>query len=265
MKKIETTSVSARPTLDALMTSAKLDADINSVAELLKSADSAESVSDAEKALDEAQKIVADVNAREVANIILNVVSGVDSDAAWKLLLSTGTYQPYKITAKTTKGVTEHKCVRADRTVVPALIVFSAFKETHDGALMTAEGYMTAIRKFYWKFCVNKAQDLGVAKLTLSDAAVAELFPDGKIPSANKLEDEMNTAAKALFPTFEGKLYRKNLIAINDYLVNGKVFKATIANENKCIDALIRCLILTYEGANTELVSRGKIYRADKH
>ena len=228
--------------------------------------------SDVEKALEDAQKVVADVNAREVANIILNIIDGSDSVSAWKLFLSAGTYQPYKITQKTTKGKTTHSCIQGDKTVVPFAIVFAAFSETHSGASMTENGWMTAVKRFYWKFAVNKAQDLGVAKLALSESARKEMFEDGKIPSANKLEDEMNTAALALCHQFgelvDGKhlkLYRRNLVAINDYLVNGKVFKATIANENKCVDALIRCMILTYADQNTELVSRGKIFQADKH
>ncbi len=270
-KTIETLSVTARPTFDALMESSKLTANIADVDALLKTVDGSESVSDAEKALEDAQKIVTDVNAREVANLILTIIDGADAVAAWKLFLSAGTYQPYKVTQKTTKGKTTHSCIQGDKTVVPFAIVFAAFKETHNGATMTADGWMTAIKRFYWKFAVNKAQDLGVAKLTLSESAHKELFPDGKIPSANKLEEEMNVTALALCPDFGGliegknlKLYRKNLIAINDYLVNGKVFKATIANENKCVDALIRCMILTYADQNTELVSRAKIYKADK-
>nr|DAG29091.1 MAG TPA: hypothetical protein [Caudoviricetes sp.] len=270
-KTIETTSVNARPTFDALMASSKLAANIADIDALLKTADSSESVAEVEKALEDAQKIVDDVNSREIAVSILNIVSGADAESAWRLFLSDGTYQPFKVTKKTTKGKTTHSCIQGDMTVVPFAIVFTAFSETHSGATMTENGWMTAIKKFYWKFAVNKAQDLGVAKLALSESARKELFPDGKIPSANKLEDEMNVAALALCPQFSGlvdgktlKLYRRNLVAINDYLVNGKVFKATIANENKCVDALIRCMILTYAGQNTELVSRAKIYKADK-
>lgn len=271
MKKIETTSVSARPTFDALMASSRLAANIADIDALIKIADSAESVAEVEKALEDAQKIVDDVNSREIAVSILSIVSGADAESAWRLFLSDGTYQPFKLTKKTTKGKTTHSCVQSDKTVVPFSVVFTAFSETHSGATMTASGWMTAVKKFYWRFAANKAQSLGVARLTLSESAQKELFPDGKIPSANKLEDEMNVAALALCPQFGSlidgktlKLYRKNLIAINDYLVNGKVFKATIANENKMVDALIRCMILTYAGQNTELVSRAKIYKADK-
>ena len=270
-KTIETLSVSARPTFDALMASSKLTANIADVDALLKTADSSESVSEVEKAIEDAEKIVLDVNSREVANIVLSIVSGADAESAWRLFLSDGTYQPFKLTKKTTKGKTTHSCIQSDKTVVPFSVVFTAFSETHSGATMTASGWMTAVKKFYWKFAVNKAQDLGVAKLALSESARKELFPDGKIPSANKLEDEMNVAALALCPQFGSlvdgktlKLYRQNLVAVNDYLVNGKIFKATVGNENKMIDALIRCMILTYAGQNTELVSRAKIYKADK-
>lgn len=236
---------------------------IETVASILEEADKAADVATASAKLDEADAIVSAVNAKCVADTALGIADCETVNDAWEMYLATGAYFPYKVTAKTKKGVTTHSLIQGDKVIIRPETVFKAFKERH-GVAMTGDAYMLSVTRFYWAFAVNKAGDYSVVPPTLNAKALEELKAEGKIPSGNSLENRMNLAAKAVNPTFTGKLYRKNLIAINDFLINGKVFKATIGNENKMLDALVRCMMLSVSGKDTELVARGKCFKADK-
>ena len=117
---------------------------------------------------------------------------------------------------------------------------------------MVSEGYMTAVVDFYWAFVSSKVADLDAAPLKLKEKYSA------RPASGNDLEKLMNTAAQALYSALSFKLYSKNLIAINDYIVKGTVFKARIGGENKLIDALVRCMMVEKANRKITIDARGK-------
>lgn len=224
---------------------------LESVKAALTAADAATSVADVDSLLNDAQESVARINARSEAQLAMAIIGEPDVDTAWGVYLSHGIYTPLKITTTTKKGVTTHSVKQGDDLIVSPVKLFDAYKEKH-GVSMVSEGYMTAVIDFYWAFCSSKVADLDAAPLKLKEKYAA------RPASGNDLEKLMNTAAQALYSAISFKLYRKNLVAINDYIVKGTVFKARIGGENKLIDALVRCMMV--EKANRKIVidARGK-------
>lgn len=224
---------------------------IESVKSALTLADKAKSVAESDALISEAQESVARINAREEAKLALAILNESDVDIAWGVYLSHGIYTPWKITSQTKKGVTTHSVKQGDDLIVSPVKLFDAYKEKYNVA-MVSEGYMTAIVDFYWAFVSSKVADLDAAPLNLKEKY-------GKRPaSGNDLEKLMNSAAQALYSALSFKLYRKNLIAINDYIVKGTVFKARIGGENKLIDALVRCMIMEKANRKITIDARGK-------
>ena len=224
---------------------------IESVKSALTLADKAKSVAESDALLSEAQESVARINAREEAKLALDILNESDVDIAWGVYLSHGIYTPWKITSQTKKGVTTHSVKQGDDLIVSPVKLFDAYKEKYNVA-MVSEGYMTAVVDFYWAFVSSKVADLDAAPLKLKEKYSA------RPASGNDLEKLMNSAAQALYSALSFKLYRKNLIAINDYVVKGTVFKARIGGENKLIDALVRCMMVEKANRKITIDARGK-------
>ena len=237
--------------LKLVLESNALNLTLDSVRELLKTADSEKDAVKVDAIVTEVKESLEKINARAEAVLALAILDESDRDVAWSVYLSNGIYKPYKLTVRTVNGVTTRSIVTGDDLIVRPTVLFDAFKEKW-GSLMVSEGYLSKVVDFYWAFASSKTADLGAAPLKLKEKW-------GERPaSGNDLEKLMNETAKALYTGISFKLYRKNIIAINDYIVKGTVFRAKIGNENKLIDALVRCMMV--EKANRAIVveARGK-------
>ena len=91
---------------------------IETVASILEEADKAADVATASAKLEEADAIVSAVNAKCVADTALGIADCETVNAAWDMYLWTGAYYPYKVTAKTKKGVTTHSLIQGDKVII---------------------------------------------------------------------------------------------------------------------------------------------------
>ena len=166
----------------------------------------------AEDSLSSAQTFIDAINARIEAEIAMTILVNSEPETAWNVYLEKGTFIPYKIRKETKKGVSAYvvETAKECQVVNPAML-FDAYNEKHKKT-MTAEGYMSKVISFYWAFVSNKCTDLEAAPLTLKEKYKAHGA------SVNDCEKLMNEAATALYTGIEFKLYRKHLIAINDYI-----------------------------------------------
>lgn len=237
--------------LELFVENAALNVDVDVVRELLATADTEKDAVKVDAIVSDVKESLDKINAHREAELAIAILSESESSAAWEVYLSSGTYKPYKLTTKTVKGVTTRSIVVGEDVIVRPTALFDAYKEKH-GITMTSEGYMSRVIDFYWAFVSSKAGDLGAAPLKLK-----EKYSD-RPASGNDLEKLMNAAAQALYAGMSFKLYRKNLIALNDYVVKGTVFKAKIGGENKVVDALIRCMIMQKADRQIAMDVRGK-------
>ena len=237
--------------LTLFVENAALNLDLDSVREVLKTAESEKDAVEVDAIVSGVKESLDKINAHMEAELALAILDNSDPNAAWEVYLSNGVYKPYKLTTKTVKGVTTRSIVTGDDVIVRPAALFDAYKEKH-GVTMTTEGYMGKIIDFYWAFVSSKAADLDAAPLKLK-----EKYSD-RPASGNDLEKLMNAAAMGLYAGMSFKLYRKNLIALNDYVVKGTVLKAKIGGENKVVDALIRCMIMQKANRQIAMDVRGK-------
>lgn len=205
-----------------------------------------------EDSLSSAQTFIEAINDRTEAEIAMTILSETDPETAWNVYLEKGTFIPYKIRKETKKGVSAYvvETAKECKVVTPSML-FDAYKEKHN-KLMTAEGYMSNVISFYWAFVSNKCNDLEAAPLTLKEKYKSHGA------SGNDCEKLMCEAAKALYSGIEFKLYRKHLIAINDYITKGTVFKAKIGSESRIVDALIRAMMIQKLDKKIIVEAKGK-------
>lgn len=244
MKKTE---ISALKTFE---NAALTDVTLDSVKAALNAVNTAKTKEALEAALTAAQTVADAVNAKAEGVLALAILNESIPEVAWNLYLKNGTYTPCRIRRVTKKGVTTYTVEDAkDVALIRPVELFAAYKEKWS-KLMTSDGYMTPIVQFYWAFVSNKAESLEAAPLKIKEKWSKHCA------SGNDCEKLMNEAAVALNPGMTFKLYRKNLIAINDYMVKGTVFKAKIGGETKLIDALIRCMMV--QAADRKMVVEAK-------
>ncbi len=206
----------------------------------------------AEETVVDAQKLADVINDRTEAEIALQILAESEPESAWNVYLTIGTYIPLKIRKKTVKSVTTYIAEDSKEPVIvtPAML-FDAYNEKHN-KLMIAKGYMSNVISFYWAFVSNKCADLEAAPLTLRKKYKSHGA------SGNDCEKLMNEAATALHAGIDFKLYRKHLIAINDYITKGTVFKAKIGSESRIVDALIRAMMIQKLDKKIIVEAKGK-------